>query len=192
MVLEYINKGRKCSCPECNYDAFCKGFCKAHYEQIRQHGKIRGAVIPHITARGGITKSNPDEYRAWNLMKRRCYNKNDDSYSLYGGRGIKVCERWKESFANFLEDMGKKPKGFSLDRIDADKDYSPENCRWADWWTQQRNRRNNRVVPCIKKHRRKFLLIMQNGNQFFNKLYNTEEEAILARDRITEEWRHHA
>ena len=192
MVLETINKGKKCCCAGCGYDAFCKGVCKAHYEQIRKYGKPVGPIKPHIKARGGITNKYPNEYRAWNLMKRRCYNHNDRSYRNYGSRGIKVCDRWINSFQNFLEDMGSKPDGCSLDRIDTNKDYSPENCRWADWWTQQRNRRNNRAVPCIKKHRRKFLLTIQNGGNILHKLYNTEEEAILARDSITAEWRDHA
>lgn len=192
MTLENINIGKQCNVVGCKNGAFCKGLCKAHYEQKRQHGRITGLVVPHMKARGGITKDNPDEYRAWNLMKRRCYNCNDISYKNYGGRGIKVCKRWRDSFANFLEDMGKKPKGFSLDRINHDKDYCPENCRWADWWTQQRNRTNNSSTPCIRKYRRKFLLTVQKGDEVFRKLYNTEMDAILARDHITSEWRKNA
>lgn len=191
MVRE-VNKGRECSVDGCQYPAFCKTFCKAHYEQMRQHGRITGIVMPHKKARGGITKENPDEYRAWNLMKRRCLNKNTKEYSNYGGRGIKICDRWINCFSNFLEDMGKKPKGHSLDRINPNGDYSPENCRWADWWDQERNRRDSRTIPCIRPHRRRFLLTIQRGRKVYRKVCPTIEDAIRLRDRITKEWRENA
>jgi len=78
-------------------------------------------------------------------MKRRCGNKNDKSWPNYGGRGISVCERWM-TYANFLADMGRRPAGTSLDRIDNNKGYSPDNCRWATVEEQQRNRRNNKLT----------------------------------------------
>jgi len=74
-------------------------------------------------------------------MKTRCYNSNYNQSEYYSGRGIVVCDRWRNSFANFFEDMGKRPEGFSLDRIDNDGNYEPGNCRWADRTTQGRNRR---------------------------------------------------
>lgn len=72
-------------------------------------------------------------------MKTRCLNKNHVYYRLYGGRGITICERWLHSFENFLADMGARPDAATLDRIDRDKGYSPENCRWADRKTQSEN-----------------------------------------------------
>lgn len=85
------------------------------------------------------------EYRAWLGLRKRCNNKNSFDYPQYGGRGITVCERW-DSFENFLSDMGRAPEGCSIDRIDVNKGYSPENCRWADAITQARNKTNNRFL----------------------------------------------
>jgi len=81
------------------------------------------------------------EYYAWRNMKSRCYTKSSNQYEDYGGRGIKVCDRWLNSFENFLADMGKKPDGFTLDRKDVNGDYSLENCKWSNYSTQNHNQR---------------------------------------------------
>ena len=91
--------------------------------------------------------SKTPEYQAWADMKHRCFNPNHKSYSDYGGRGIAVCDRWKNSFEDFLADMGSRPTAkHSLDRIDNNADYSPENCKWSTKAEQQNNRRYNRLI----------------------------------------------
>jgi hypothetical protein len=84
-------------------------------------------------------------YAAWAGMRNRCENSRDQAYHNYGGRGIAVCQQW-QTFAAFLSDMGEPGPGQSLDRIDNDLGYSPENCRWADKATQGRNRRTNHPI----------------------------------------------
>jgi len=85
------------------------------------------------------------EYLTWLGMKKRCYKETNKSFKRYGARGIKVCDRWlnKDGYKNFLEDMGRRPEGLSLDRTDNDKGYSPSNCRWATAKQQANNRSSN-------------------------------------------------
>lgn len=89
--------------------------------------------------------SNASSYQLWLQMRDRCNNPNNPRYQSYGGRGIKVCARW-DDFANFFKDMGARPSGQSIDRIDNDGNYEPENCRWASTSEQQRNKRNTVMV----------------------------------------------
>ncbi len=91
---------------------------------------------------GGTT-----EYSTWCNMRQRCYDKNSISYKNYGGRGIKVCDRWLRSFESFLGDLGLRPSTqHSLDRIDNDGHYRPSNCRWATKLEQCNNTRSNILI----------------------------------------------
>jgi hypothetical protein len=93
----------------------------------------------------GMKKSS--EYNSWKGMKMRCVNQNDTSYKNYGARGITVCDRWLNSFENFLADMGKKPSTkHSIERIDVNGNYEPLNCKWADAKEQGLNKRNSVVL----------------------------------------------
>jgi hypothetical protein len=97
--------------------------------------------IKHGECRGRYSgKSDTTEYSTWHGMIQRCTNPNSPRYDRYGGRGISVCSRWRESFQNFLDDMGRKPsQSHSIDRINNDGNYEPSNCRWATQAEQMRN-----------------------------------------------------
>lgn len=85
-------------------------------------------------------------YRIWSGMITRCHNPRASGFHKYGARGVTVCDRWRHSFEAFLADMGEKPPGLTLDRIDSREGYEPSNCRWATMREQQNNRTNNRRI----------------------------------------------
>jgi hypothetical protein len=93
-----------------------------------------------------LTRTHRREYNIWVSMRQRCNNPKNDQFSLYGGRGIKVCERWQKSFEHFLQDMGPKPDRMSLERVDNEQGYSPANCRWASAAEQSRNNRRTHFL----------------------------------------------
>lgn len=97
----------------------------------------RNTVHGHNRAGRGNQSST---WHSWRSMRDRCLKKSHKSYADYGGRGINICDRWDE-FANFLADMGERPDGTTLDRVDVNAGYFPENCRWATRSEQQRNKR---------------------------------------------------
>lgn len=110
--------------------------------------KSCGCLAKESTSKRSITHgmSNTQAYTAWTNMKTRCNNPSGHDIKNYSNCGIIVCKHWLNSFENFFEDMGKPPKGKSIERIDNNKGYSPENCKWATRKEQMRNTRYNRLV----------------------------------------------
>lgn len=109
-----------------------------------------GCVKPGPSSHGHCVGGETPTYRVWNHMRSRCQNTKSQFYRHYGGRGISVCERWQR-FENFLQDMGPRPDGLSLDRIDNNGNYEPENCRWATNAHQQLNKRTSRLLTAHGK-----------------------------------------
>lgn len=95
----------------------------------------------------GKGKMRRREYTIWRSMKSRCYTKSSSNYRFYGAKGVTVCDRWRDNFLAFLEDMGPVPTDFTLDRIDPAGNYEPSNCRWASWDLQHRNLRRHAMRP---------------------------------------------
>ncbi len=102
----------------------------------------RNTLSERVTTHG---KSNTKTYNSWRAMKDRCYCKSHSEYERYGALGIVVCDKWKDSYENFLEDMGERPENHSLDRINPFGNYDPENCRWATYKEQANNKKHNYV-----------------------------------------------
>lgn len=102
-------------------------------------------IISSLNKGHGLYMAN--EYKIWSSIKARCLNPNNPGYKNYGGRGIKVCKQWEEDFMNFYNDMGKRPsKKHSIERVDNNKGYNPENCIWATIDAQANNKRTCRLI----------------------------------------------
>lgn len=130
---------RTCKVEGCGKPHKGHGYCCAHLRRF----KLYGSPYAGMYIKQGQQKAYEREYNSWKSMKARCLNPKATGYHNYGQRGIKVCDRWLglNGFQHFLEDMGERPPNTTLDRIDSNKDYCPENCRWASWPVQGSNRR---------------------------------------------------
>lgn len=132
---------------------WCKCECgksKMATSQLLKRGNVRscGCLQRDLASARQTTHgmSNSREYKSWSLAKKRCYNRGCRQYRYYGGRGIRMCRRWRVSFQEFLNDMGSRPIGSSLDRKNNNGHYTPLNCRWATQLQQSNNTRGNRII----------------------------------------------
>ena len=112
-------------------------------------GHNKKEICKLINFKHGFTKTK--EYRCWRNIKNKCLNKNTHDYKYYGKRGIKIYNKWLNSFDNFLKDMGNCPKGYTIERKDNDGNYEPGNCKWATRADQNRNTRRTVIIVYLDK-----------------------------------------
>jgi hypothetical protein len=115
-------------------------------------------------------KGQSGAYSSWVEMKRRCYYKRGLHFKNYGGRGIAVCERWRFSFEYFLADMGQRPEGHEIDRVNNDGNYEPGNCRWVTREVNQLNKRSHHYITAFGKTQRLTEWARENGISYL-KIY---------------------
>lgn len=145
VVLEFVETGKRnahwlCRC-DCGKEKVIAGRCLREGKTVSCRCKKKGLRHGHCPS----GKPTP-EYRSWNKMKDRCLNPANEAYADYGGRGITICERWLK-FDNFLADMGSRPSGTTLERVNNKKGYMPSNCKWGTRLEQNNNSRwNTRIT----------------------------------------------
>ncbi len=135
------------------YGIFMCKFCQEKKERVVYQVKSGYVKNCHcqqnklnLTHGHSTNKKSSKTYETWRSIKKRCINKNHPHFKDYGGRGITICDEWLNSFSNFLKDMGEKPEGYSIDRIDNNKGYYKENCKWSNIKEQNNNKRNNTIL----------------------------------------------
>ena len=165
------NQRVTCRIRTCNTSYVVKGYCDKHYRRLLKHGS------PYIVLKtqGSHGLRYTEEYGIWLGMKTRCNNTNNKDYKNYMGRGIKLCKRW-EKFENFYQDMGIRPKGLQLDRIDNNGNYEPANCRWTSIQTQANNRNNN-IHITIDNQTKTIAQWARERNIIYNKVWNRINES---------------
>lgn len=188
----------KCEIDGCHRNVYHCGLCCQHYRRWKKYGDP--CAVPTIDTSNylpkGSYKNNPREYRSWKNMVARCTDSRHVNYPHYGGRGIKICDRWlgKDGLKNFINDMGTRPDNMSLDRIDVDGDYTPENCRWAAQCVQNHNQRDKKHSTGIKgvgryfhHGRYRFIAYISKNGIKAQKYFSNLDDAIKWRSKKEKE-----
>lgn len=173
---------RLCDIQGCERRHKGHGMCQTHLARIQRNGDLE----KHYSKSHGMHDS--PEYQVWVNMIQRCTNPKNNRYKHYGGRGITVCERWRK-FENFYTDMGKRPNGLSIDRINNNGSYEPKNCRWATSSEQQLNKRprtnksGHKHIYTFSDTKRVMVQIKRGGEVIYRGMFDTLKEALISRDK---------
>ncbi len=194
-----------CKAPECISSDYVIGYCKLHYHRLKTHGSLdlpvksrgNGIRLPLINTQDGLkARSLVPEYNTWTAMKNRCYNPKDPRYDRYVGRGIVVCEEWREDFQAFYDYIGTRPTSkHTINRINNNKNYEPGNVEWATVREQNKNRSNSRPITGVgsyldrnNKTVRWYASLKIGKKWMLHRTFKTEEEAIEARKEAEEKY----
>ncbi len=164
-----------CKVDGCENKYCAKGYCSKHYQKSRTYGDPLAGIEIEMHGMHGIA-----EYMVWKSMKQRCLNKNAIGYKNYGGRGITICDRWRNSFMAFYEDMGLKPfPEAQIDRIDNDGDYEPGNCRWASQIENNRHRTTIKLTMGKAREIREKYKIRKISQRTLASMYQVNQKTIF-------------
>ncbi len=164
---------RICKVESCEKEFCCKGYCERHYRKYLKYGDPLHLEKEQHGMCGTL------EYTTWYCMKARCYNKNYKQYKDYGGRGIMICDRWRNSFIAFFEDMGLRPfPKARIDRIDNDGNYTPENCHWVTAAESSQNRSTTKLTMQKANEIRKLYKIGEITQKAIGFIYGVSQDSI--------------
>lgn len=179
---------KQCKVEACTSEALARELCSLHYQRLRRNNSLTDVKAERHGRYG------TPEYRTYRHILNRCYNPKVSNYKYYGGRGITVCPRWKHSFTAFYEEMGSRPPGTEIDRIDNDGNYEPGNCHWVSKSENAHNRRMRsdntsgyKGVTYQKKVGNYNARIMINGKSVNLGYYATPEQAARAYNKAKHE-----